>query len=123
MTMKLGLAATDVASLEIDLIPSYGYEFTGVLDKIDVRTHGGLYSKKINSYTSFVIPEDWVTVNQRSVVNSWWSTGTNLKFIENHTYASSFYLVRIVGDEEPYQQYRYPNYDTLRTGELLLETS
>lgn len=122
MTMKLGLAATDTASLEMDLTPSYDYAFTTEADKIDKRTHGGLFSKNVSDFTQFIIPEAWVGVTQRSIVNSWWSTATNLKFVENHTNANSFYLVRIVGDEEPYQSFRKPSYDTLRVGELVLET-
>jgi hypothetical protein len=120
--MKLGLSNTDVASLEIALSPNYDYTFEGKLDKEDVRAHGGMFSKKIASHILFTIPEEWVTTSQRSIVNSWWSTGTNLKFIENHTKANSTHIVRIIGSEEPYQNFRLPYYDTLRTGELTLET-
>jgi len=57
-----------------------------------------------------------------SIVNSWFSTGTNLRFIEDDTYANSYFDVRIVGTSEPYNKFIAPYFRQFYSGEIVIET-
>ena len=108
----------------ITLHPTWDYESAKHIDKIDVRvTQGPLYTYiGQGSFRRIVAPESYVSSLNRTLVNSWWETGTQLRFIEDSDYASSYYSVRIIGDTEPYPSYAEHYYLQYWRGELVLET-
>ena len=58
----------------------------------------------------------------RRVVNSFFESGADLRFIEDDTFANSFYKVRIVGVEDPFNQFVKPYFRQLYVGTITLET-
>jgi hypothetical protein len=123
MSMLLGLANSSYISL--DTTAGYGYDFAEELDKYDIRTKGGklfTYITPAGAFTTFKIPLRFVNSSDRSVINSWFVTGTDLRFIEDNTFANSFYTVRITGKREPLTKFVEPYFRQFYDGELVLET-
>lgn len=107
----------------ITLNPGYDFSATKVLDRQDVRVKdGSLYTYIQGSHRRFNIPETWVASYNRSLVNSWWESAADLRFIEDDTFPASYFTVRVMGDEEPYQTYVEPYYKQFFKGELVIET-
>ena len=82
----------------------YGYSFTENLDKQDIRTKGGTlytYITPSSTYNTFKIPLSFVNSSDRSQIKSWFSTATDLRFIEDDSFPNSFYTVRIMGKKDP----------------------
>jgi len=112
---------TSTTSLVI-LLPTYGFSNTKVLGKVDVRAKtGALFSYIQGSFTRVVLPETWVTSSNRTHINSWWESKTDLEFFEGGG-SSSFLTVRITGDTEPYPSFVEPYFQEFYIGELILET-
>lgn len=108
----------------ITLLPDYNFtEALTLTEREDIRTKSGaLFTYIKGSHRKFNIPETWVSSLSRSLVNSWWETGQDLRFIPNNDFVSSFHTVRIMGDEEPYQSFIQPYFNTYWAGEIVLET-
>ena len=122
MSMLLGLPNSGYVTL--DDTAQYGYEFSRVLDKKDIRTTGGklfTYIVPDGQFRRFTIPATFVNSSDRSVINSFFVTGTDIRFIEDDTFANSFFTVRIVGIEEPFQNYVKPYFRQLYQGTITLE--
>lgn len=102
----------------------YDYQYTrqAVVKSIvhGKQGSGGITSQ--GSFHGFSFMLNTVTSSQKSLVNSWWTTSTDLRFIEDTTFPSSFYDVRIVNQESLFQEFRPPYFDVYFTGEVLLET-
>ena len=123
MAMLLGIPNSSYITL--DNIVGYGYEFQRNLDKRDIRTKGGklfTYITPASTFRRFEIPTTFVTSSDVSIVNSWFSTGTDLRFIEDDTYANSYFDVRIVGTSEPYNKFIAPYFRQFYSGEIVIET-
>jgi hypothetical protein len=104
----------------------YGYTFTEELDKKDIRTKGGTlftYITPASTYNVFKIPLSYVTSSDRAQVNSWFKTGTDLRFIEDDSFPNSYYSVRIVGTREPFTKFPVPFFRQYYEGEIVLETT
>jgi hypothetical protein len=109
---------------KIDLSVGYDYKSIRTLDRILARNLGGslrIYTGP-GSHRKFHLPASWVSSKDASSVNSWWQTGADLKLIENDDYPNSFYSVRIVGNEQPLNQYQGAYFGEFLIGELNLET-
>lgn len=108
----------------IDVVPSYAYERAEELERHDIRTRGGaLYTYiETGGFTRFTLPLSWVGSLSRSIINSWWKSGTTLLYAEDSDSPFSTYNVRIVGVEEPFQSYTRPYAQVYYEGELVLET-
>ena len=107
----------------IELPTTYEYSATENLTRKDVRTKAGnLYSYiEPGSFRRFTLPLMHVNSAERSLINSWWATGSELRFVEDSTYPFSFSNVRIVGESEPLTKFMRP-YNNEYEGELVLET-
>ena len=91
MAMLLGIPNSGYITL--DEVAGYDYRFTNNLDKKDIRTKGGklfTYITPASKYQTFTIPATYVTSSDRSIVNSFFETGADLRFIEDDTFANSF---------------------------------
>lgn len=108
----------------ITLYPDYTFSNALNIQREDVRTkYGSLYTYiQQGTHRIIRIPETWVSSMNKNLVNSWWQTGTNLRFIEDNSNPSSYYTVRIMGIEEAYQTYVKPYFQQFNSGELILET-
>lgn len=118
--MQLG----PVGSL-ITVTPDYDYQFAETqVARADIRTRNGTLYSFIESgeFTKFSLPISWVSSFDRSLVNSWWKTGTDLRLVENSDSPSSFFNVRVVGNEEPFQTFVRPYFQQFYEGEIELET-
>ena len=83
MSMLLGLPNSGYVTL--DDTAQYGYEFSRVLDKKDIRTTGGklfTYIVPDGQFRRFTIPATFVNSSDRSVINSFFVTGTDIRFID-----------------------------------------
>jgi hypothetical protein len=123
MAMLLGVPNSSYVNLT-DLA-GYGYTFTKEMDKKDIRTKGGklfTYITPSSTFREFKIPTTFATSATVSQISSWFSTGTNLRFIEDDTFANSYYNVRIVGTTEPYQKYISPYFRQFYSGEIVIQT-
>lgn len=116
----------DFASLRayLELNPDYGYKFEENQERRDIRTRAGALYTYIEDwgFTRFKLPLSWVSSYQRSLINSWWKTGADLRWIENDDYPNSYHNVRIVGKEEPFQSFHKPYFSVEYRGEIVLET-
>ena len=123
MGMLLGIPNSGYITL--DDTAQYGYTFTTELDKHDIRTKGGklfTYITPSSKFKKFSIPATFVSSSDRSIVNSFFESGANLRFIEDDTFANSFHNVRIVGVEDPFQKFVKPYFRQLYEGTIVLET-
>ena len=107
----------------VELPTTYEYSAAENLTRKDVRTKAGnLYSYiEPVSFRRFTLPLVHVNNADRSLINSWWATGSELRFVEDSTYPFSFSNVRIVGEREPLTKFMRP-YNNEYEGELVLET-
>ena len=107
----------------IDLPAQYDYRAGEVLDRRDARAlHGALTTYiEPTGFRRFTIPLTHVTSLERSLINSWWSSGSELRFVEDNTYPFSFTAVRLVGDNTPVTKVVQPYADQY-SGEIVLET-
>jgi len=105
-------------------VPDYNYERKQTVQRRDLRSRAGTLHTYVepNAYTRFIVPLQWVSAVDRSLVNSWWESGTTLRWVENDDYPGSYYDVRITGTEEPFTGFHAPYGLTQQMGELVLET-
>lgn len=116
----------------IPLTPGFGFEQALTLvNRQDQRVkEGQLYTYIENgTFRRFTVPWSWVSSSERSLVNSWWQSGQDLRFLLDSSFTNSFFTVRVMGDEEPFQSFvrpygigdsgSQPFYD----GEIILETT
>jgi len=104
----------------------YGYKFQKTLDKYDLRTKGGTlytYITPAGTHTKWNIPMTFVNSSKRSQINSWFETGTDLRFIEDDSFANSYYTVRITGRVEPFTRFVKPYFRQYYEGEIVIETT
>lgn len=109
----------------ITVNPTYESEFIDILsNRQDLRTRAGnLYSYiEGASYRQITLPLQWIDATNRSLINSWWKSGSNLRFIENSDAPSSYHTVRITNEEEPLTSYVAPYFQQYWQGELVMET-
>lgn len=116
----------------ITLTPNFGFEQALTLvNRQDQRVkEGQLYTYTDNGvYRRFTLPWSWVSSSERSLVNSWWGSGQDLRFLMDSSFSGSFFTVRIMEVEEPLQGFVRPygigesGGAPLYQGELILETT
>jgi hypothetical protein len=123
MAMLLGVPNSSYVNLT-DLA-GYGYTFSTNYDKQDIRTKGGklfTYITPSSTFKEFKIPTTFATSATVSQISSWFSTGTDLRFIEDDTFANSYYKVRIIGKTEPYEKFIQPYFRQFYSGQIILQT-
>jgi len=120
----MGVMQLGTVGSYITLYPDYKYSNVLNLQREDVRTKtGNLYTYiQQGTHRQIKIPESWVSSMNKNLVNSWWQTAANLRFIEDNDYPSSYYTVRILGKEESYQSFVMPYFNIFFEGEIILET-
>ena len=123
--MSILLGVPNSSYIALDTMADYGYNFTENQDKYDLRTKGGKlfsYVTPAGKFNTFRIPLRFVNSSDRSLINSWFSTATDLRFIEDNTFATSYYTVRITGKTDPLNKFVEPYFRQFYDGELVLET-
>lgn len=108
------------SSTGLDVEPTWGYEDRG--EKIEDRHRarsGKEFVYKWGEYSSFKVPVTYVNSEFMSIVNSWWSSNTDLQWMEEG--ASDVYNVRITNSRKPVGSNIAP-YRDLFDGELELES-
>ena len=119
LTFTLGIDS----STEVTLPPEYDYQAPTV--KIDSRFRsksGKLYTYKWGDYDKFDFSVQYLSNSSAAIVNSWWSTDTELLFFvasdNGNTEVSS---VMIQNKSEPFTEFQ-PPYIEYKKGKILLET-
>ena len=123
MAMLLGIPNSSYITLSDHA--GYGYRFGATVDKKDIRTKGGklfTYITPASTFREFKIPLSYVNSNDVSLINSYFITGTDLRFIEDDTHANSFFNLRILGVREPFVAYNTPYFRQKYSGEVTLQT-
>ena len=123
MAQLLGLPNS--AYITIGESATYGYTFEQTFDKKDIRTKGGklfTYITPAGSFRRFRIPMTFVASSDLIIINSYFATCTNLRYIEDDTFPNSFYEVRITGMTEPFTQFIKPYFRQHYAGEVIIET-
>jgi hypothetical protein len=123
MAMLIGIPNSSYITL--DDIAGYGYQFEKEFDKKDIRTKGGAlftYVTPASKYHKFTLPLTYVSSSDVSLINSYFETGTDLRFIEDDTFANSFFEVRITGMTAPFTKFMQPYFRQLYAGTITLET-
>ena len=106
-------------------ITGYGYNFTHNIDKKDMRTKGGTlftYVTATGNFSRFNLPTSFVSSSDVSIINSWFSTATDLRFIESDDFPNSYYTVRITGRVEPFTSFNQPYFRQYYKGSVVIET-
>ena len=108
------------SSTGLDIDPEYDYEEGAEKQESSHRSMTGrLYKYKWGSFRSFKFSTQFVNSSFMSIVNSWWESNTELKFMK--TNGTEVYSVRIENRETPIRQVIEP-YDDLFKGRIELET-
>lgn len=112
------------ANSYITISPTYQFDQAKNKDNQDVRTKAGaLYSYRgAGEFTKYTIPITWVTSSDRSLVNSWWETATDLRLLLDSDFPSSFQTVRITGKKEPFTKFVRPYFQVHYRGKMIVET-
>ena len=103
----------------------YDYSFTTEQERYDIRTKGGSlfsYLMPESTYKRFILPMSFVSSSNQSLVGSWHSTATDLRYIEDSSFANSYYTVRIVGTTQPFTKFVQPYFRQEYEGQLVIET-
>lgn len=88
------------SSTGIDVEPTWDYEDKTQKIEDRHRSRGAKeYVYKWSEYSVFSVPVTYVSSEFKSIVNSWWSSNTNLQWMEEGT--SNVYNVRLVNDNVP----------------------
>jgi hypothetical protein len=119
------LGVPNSSYIEIQDETGYGYSFNERLNKKDIRTKGGdlyTYITPASTFNTWTIPMTYVSSSKVAQVNSWFRTATDLRFIEDDTFANSYYSVRIVGVRAPFSKFDLPYFRTYYAGEIVIET-
>jgi|TARA_R110002020_G_scaffold225039_1_gene435047 hypothetical protein len=106
-------------------ITGYEYNFTHNVDKKDMRTKGGTlftYVTATGNFSRFRLPTTFVSSSDVSIINSWFSTATDLRFIESDDFPNSYYTVRITGAVEPFTSFNKPYFRQYYKGSVVIET-
>ncbi len=104
--------------------PGLAYRKARSIDRSNTRTADGTlhtFTGSVNS-TRFEIPLTWISSKDAADLSSWWETGADLRFYENDSSPASYYAVRMVGKENPFQQFQRPYPDQFLQGKLTLVT-
>ena len=119
MAMLLG-----ITSEEVSLFPDWAYSFTETQEKHINRSVRGNLGVFVNSptFTRLQIPVSYVSSSDKSIINSYWQTGTTIHLIENEDNPTVVHTVRIVGKEEPFPTFIKPYAFQEYSGTILLET-
>lgn len=117
----------DVCRLEpyITFEPEYDFEPIIKAKKNEYRTvDGTLYTYQFGKWNHWKVPLSWVNSWDKSVINSWWENREKLFFHdEDHdTYPHSYYQVKIMNNESPFDRYQLPYFQQKFKGEMILET-
>lgn len=120
----LGTPQLGIWGILINLNPNFDYLMIKHIDKKDIRTkQGNLYSYiKKGGHTQFKLPTSWVNDIDKSIINMWWRTKTNLKYIENKDKPNENFNVRIMNIKEPLEFNVNQYYKEYFEGEIILET-
>lgn len=118
MSMRLGPTGSLVT-----IVPEYSFAIAKTKEEARHRAHSGkLYQYLFNVYSKFEIPLNWVSSSDRTLMNSWWETNTNLEFYDDVEGApSSFFDVRITNDIDPFPSFVRPYFQEFYEGTLVLE--
>ena len=103
----------------------YGYKSGEEQNRAEIRTKDGklfTYISPASTYRKIEIPMKFVNSSDVSLINSYWSTATDLRYIEDDSFPNSFYNVRIVGKTEPFVKFVEPYFRQLYEGKVVLET-
>jgi hypothetical protein len=113
---------TDTFSLQ--LFPTYDYVFKEVYSKSVYRTKTGDLGIYVNTptYFKFEIPVGGVTSSDVSIITSWWVTGTSLNYYPDTDVDETSHVVRIMGNESPFQKYSQRYAFTEWDGIIVIET-
>ena len=87
------LGVPNSSYIDLTDIAGYGYTFDKQYDKKDIRTKGGklfTYITPASTFRRFKIPTTFANSSTASQISSWFSTGTNLRFIEDDTFATRY---------------------------------
>ena len=120
------LGVANSSYITLTTYATYGYTFTQELDKVDIRTKGGTlfsYITPASTYQTFKIPMNFVNSSDRSQINSWFTTATDLRYIEDDDFPNSYYMVRITGKRDPFIKFPIPFFRQYYEGEIVIETT
>lgn len=77
--------------------------------RTDARTHDGtLYIRRWYTYDSLKVPVKYVPASDYSVINSWWSTNTQLLLFISNSGTTDVRTVYITNDSRPLPSYSNP---------------
>lgn len=108
------------SSTGVDIDPEYDYEEGDEKQESTKRSMTGkLYKYKWGTYRVFKFGVTYVNSSFMAIVNSWWVSNTELKFMK--VGATQVYSVRIENNSAPIRKFIEP-YDDQFEGKIELET-
>ena len=106
-------------------LAGYSYSFNHTIDKKEIRTKGGTlftYVTADGNFSKFTLPLTYVGSSDVSIINSWFNTATNLRYIEDNAFPNSYYTVRTTGKDEPFRGFNKPYFRQFYKGSVVIET-
>lgn len=117
LTFQLGISSADAVILR----PEFDYQGGRRQIASSHRTKAGrLYRYTWGDYERFQFTLDFVPASDAALVNSWWSTDTELLFFVSSDTATEVHSVMITAKQTPLRRFRAP-YADLYKGKILLE--
>lgn len=105
---------------DVTFTPEWDFERNDKkVENIHRGRSGRSWVYKWGSYSAWKFSASFISSRDMSVVNSWWSTNSELKLMESGV--SGVYSVRLMNKDYPIGQYVKP-YTTLFKGTIELET-
>lgn len=117
--MKIGTVNSYV---DITLNTDYKYSRSSRLKQLIVRTRNGKLQcfTPDNNYHKFIVPLSDVNSSTKSLINSWWAVGTNLRLYEDSD-KTDYYNVRVTGKKSPFSQWAKMEMPDKFNGKMMLE--
>ena len=101
ITYELGITSVDA----IQFYPDWDYSNGNTMTKSEHRTRSGnLYQYKWNDYNKITFKTTWVNSSTKSIVNSWWSSQSQLVWFVNDGSTVDVTSVMILNKDTPFLQ-------------------
>lgn len=127
----MGDTLLGVSSVFVIIRPEISTSFGEQFEREDHRTRNKALFTYIepNTFDEWKLSLSWISSSDRTLTSSWQQTATDLTFIPDNDFPSSFHTVRIMGKKEPFRKFTATPYggfnagsQVFYSGEIIIQT-